>query len=305
MTARAPGVGPVDSHDAVDDVVVAAPLSPRRLAIRRFARHRVAMISLLGLLAVVVCAIVLPTFAPDPGAVDIRSLRKAPSGSHLLGTDSTGRDVFARLVSGARVSLAVAIAVAVCSTTTGLILGSVAGYFGGVADALLSRLADVMLAFPTIVVIIMIVAITGPGKASMILALGFTLWPTTYRVVRGVSLSLREHESVQGAILLGAAPMYVVARYIIPNVIGPVTVAGTVLVAQAILLESSLTFLGLGVAATTPTWGSMIREAQSLTVIESAPWVWAPPGLAICLTILAINFLGDGLRDAFDTKQVR
>lgn len=280
--------------------------SPGRLAARRFLRHRLALLGGIVVLATVVMAITLPLILDlDPNAVDPLRFRQPPSDGFPLGNDSAGRDVFARLVYGGRVSLSVGLAAAITATTIGLGLGTIAGLVGGRVDVVISRITDVVLSFPTLIVIIMVVAFTGPSITTLILAIGCFEWPTAARIVRGQTLSLREQEFVEAAAGLGAGRIRLLFVHIMPAVIPPLTVVATLLVAQVILLEAALSFLGLGVPPSIPSWGTMLNEAQSLQILEEMPWLWLPPGLAIATVVLSVNFIGDGLRDAVDPRSRR
>ena len=281
-----------------------AARSPGRMALRRFLRHRLALLGLTILVIVAVLSFLAPLIAPsDPFKVDLAFFRKPPAPGHPLGTDSAGRDVLSRLLYAGQVSLSVGLAAAFMSTTIGLVLGSLAGTYGGWTDTVIMRLTDVVLSFPALVVIITIVALVGPSRETVILGIGLFYWPTACRIVRGLALSLREQDFLIAARALGASTAHVIVRHMVPSVLSPLTVTGTFAVAQAILLEAALSFLGLGVRPPQPSWGNMLNEAQSLTILESMPWLWLPPGLAIAITVLAINFIGDGLRDALDPRQ--
>lgn len=281
-------------------------LSPGRLAVRRFLRHRMAVASVVLLVLIALAALLLPIAVPhDPNAVDIMALQKPPGDGHLLGTDAAGRDVLARLLAGGQISLLVGLTVAVVATLLGLVLGAVAGYFGGWVDMVIGRITDVVLSFPTLIVVISVVAFVGPSLTTLIVAIGLCEWPTACRIVRGLTLSLRQRDSIQAAVALGASSWHVLRRHIAPEVVAPLTVVATLLVAQAITLEAALSFLGLGVPQPTASWGNMLNAASSLTTLQSMPWLWLPPGIAIAVTILAVNFVGDGLRDAVDPRQSR
>jgi peptide/nickel transport system permease protein len=278
--------------------------SPGRLALRRFVRHRLAMVGLGLILLVAALSIFAPLIAPsDPFKVDLAFFRKPPNAAHLLGTDSAGRDVLSRMLYAGQVSLSVGLVAALMSTTIGLVLGSIAGTYAGWVDALIMRLTDVVLSFPALVVIITVVAVVGPSILTIIFGIGLFYWPTACRIVRGLALSLREQDFLVAARALGATDRHVIIRHLVPSVLSPLTVTATFAVAQAILLEAALSFLGLGVRPPQPSWGNMLNEAQSLTILESMPWLWLPPGVAIAVTVLAINFIGDGLRDALDPRQ--
>ncbi|MEV4582912.1 oligopeptide ABC transporter permease [Nonomuraea jabiensis] len=280
--------------------------SPRSPAVRRFRRNRLTLAGAVFLTAVGVLALAAPLVAGyDPNAVDLAAFREPPSAAHLLGTDSSGRDVFARLVYAGRVSLLVGLLSSLAAVALGTLLGALAGMFGGPVDAVVMRAADVVLSFPSLVVVVVLAGVLGPGAAMLVLAFAACNWPTACRVVRGLTLSLREREYVQAARAFGAGRLTVIGRHVLPAVLPQVAVAGTLLVAQMILLEAVLSFLGLGVRPPRASWGNMLTDAQNLTLIQTMPWLWLPPGLAIALTVLAVNFVGDGLRDAVDPKGAR
>lgn len=279
--------------------------SPAELALRRFRRNRLAVVGAVVLAVIVLLALLAPVIAQyPPNKVDLDAIRQSPSGSHWLGTDASGRDVFARILYAGRISLLVGVAAALVSVVIGTILGAVAGLSRGFVDSALMRLADIVLSFPTIVVIVVLAGILGPSVTILVAAIGLTHWPAAARVVRGVTLSLRELEYVQAARAGGARSGWLIRKHIIPASLPPVIVSATLAVAQAILLEATLSFLGLGVQPPQASWGNMLNDAQSLTLIQTMPWLWLPPGIAIALTVLSVNFVGDGLRDAMDPRQV-
>ncbi|MBI2755636.1 MAG: ABC transporter permease [Chloroflexi bacterium] len=274
------------------------------MALRRFGRHRLAMFGVLVIGLIALAALFAPLIAPsDPLKVDLAFFRKPPNEVHPLGTDSAGRDVLSRLIYAGQVSLTVGLVAAVMATSIGLVLGSISGHYGGWVDAVIMRTTDVFLAFPSLMVIITVVALVGPSMGTIILGIGLFNWPTACRIVRGLALSLREQDFILAARALGSPEGRIVARHLIPSVLSPLTVTATFAVAQAILTEAALSFLGLGVRPPQASWGNMLNEAQSLTILESMPWLWLPPGVAIAVTVLAINFIGDGLRDALDPRQ--
>lgn len=285
--------------------LAAAPVgrSPAAAALRRFRKHPAAVVSVLFIALVVLAAIFArPLSGHDPNAIDLLSARSGPSGDHLLGTDSTGRDVLSRLLFAGRISLGVGIASAAIAVVVGTLLGSIAGLLGGWVDGLVMRLADVFMSFPSLVVIVVVAGILGPSVLTMVIAIGLFQWPVCGRIVRGVTLSLREQEFVLASRATGAGPLWLMRKHIIPAALPPVSVVATLAVAQAIALEATLSFLGLGVQPPASSWGNMLTDAQSLTVIRSEPWLWLSPGVAVALTVLAVNFVGDGLRDAVDPR---
>ncbi len=190
-------------------------------------------------------------------------------------------------------------------TVIGTLLGAISGYYGGGVDATIMRLADIVLSFPTLILIITVVSVLGPSVYNIMLVIGLLGWPQIARIVRALFLSLREREFVLASRTIGVPNVRIIFRHILPNAIAPVIVAATFGMANAIILEAGLSFLGLGVQPPTPSWGNMLTDAQSLTVLESMPWLWIPPGTMIALAVLSINFIGDGLRDALDPYLVR
>jgi peptide/nickel transport system permease protein len=273
--------------------------------VKRFCRHRLAVWGMAFLLLIVVSALGAPWIAPyDPYAVT-PSFQAPPTAEHWLGTDQVGRDVLSRLLYAARVSLAVGAGAVAIYMVIGTLLGALAGYFGGWADMVIMRLTDVFMSFPRLMVILVLVSIMGPNLANVILVLGLLEWPAVARLVRGSVLAIRQTDYVKAGIAVGLSAPRLLFGHILPNAIAPLLVKATFGVAAAILLEASLSFLGLGVQPPTASWGNMLTEAQSLTVLASQPWLWVPPGTMIILTVLSINFVGDGLRDALDPKQIQ
>jgi peptide/nickel transport system permease protein len=272
----------------------------------RFRRHRVALVGAVMLLLLAIGSIGAPVLATnDPYRVDISAYRQGPQAKYPLGTDSSGRDVLSRLLYAGRVSLSVGLVAVAIYTLIGVILGSFSGFYGGLVDSIIMRLADVVLSFPSLILIITVVSVLGPSIYNIMLVIGLLGWPPIARIVRALFLSLREREFVLASRTIGVPNSRIIFRHILPNAIAPVIVAATFGMANAILLEAGLSFLGLGVQPPTPSWGNMLTDAQSLTVLESMPWLWIPPGAMIALAVLSINFIGDGLRDALDPHSVR
>lgn len=277
--------------------------TPMRRRVRRFLRHRMAVVGAVILLTLGLISLAAPLIAPhDPVEVDVTAIKKPPSADHLLGTDYAGRDVLSRLIWGGRVSMSVGLVAAGIAVTIGTVLGLISGFSGRWVDFWLQRLTEVVMTIPTFIMIITLVAVLGPSIFNIMFVIGIFGWTGTCRLVRGETLSVRERDFVLASRCVGASPLRIMFRHILPNVVAPIIVAGTFMIAGAILSEAGLSFLGLGVRMPTPTWGNMLTNAQSITVLESMPWLWLPPGLLITLVVLSINFLGDALRDALDPR---
>ena len=273
------------------------------IAFREFRKSKVALVGLVILIAMYLIALIAPWIAPyDPIAQKniIQTSFLHPSAQHWLGTDRFGRDVLSRILYGARISLAIGLIATIISVTLGTVLGAIAGYFGGKIDGLIMRITDMVLAFPRLVLLIMIVALFSPSILVIVLVLGLTQWPNTTRIVRGDVLSLREREFIQAAHALGMGRARIIFKHLIPNVLAPVIVTATLGIGNTIVLEAGLSFLGLGVQPPTPSWGNMVADGRD--ALLGAWWVATFPGLAIVLTVLAFNLVGDGLRDALDPR---
>jgi len=271
------------------------------LSITDLTSNTPAFIAVILLVLLVLMAIIGPylvAYAPD--ALDLDSLRQPPGKTHLLGTDSKGRDILSRVVSGARISLSVGIVASALSLCIGIFFGLIAGYFGGAVDAFLSQVFDIFLAFPSLLLAIGISAVMTPGLTSAMLAITLVGWAGFARLVRGITLSLKEQIYVEASQALGASSARILYRHILPNALPLILVAGSLRVGGFILLEAALSFLGLGVQPPTPTWGSMI--SLNRVYINSAPWMVIFPGLAISVTVISFNVLGDFLRDKLDPR---
>jgi peptide/nickel transport system permease protein len=262
-----------------------------------------AVIALVVFFTIVLLAVFADVLAPyDPTYIDPRNLDDAPSREHLLGLDHINRDVLSRLLYAGRVSLSVGLVAVSIYMVIGIVVGSLAGFFGGWIDIIISRIIDVILSFPSLMLILVLVSLLGPGLRNIMLVLGFLGWPGIARIVRGEILRLRVQDYILAARTVGASSRRIMLRHLLPNAMGPVLVAATFGMAVAILQEAGLSFLGLGVQPPAASWGQMLNQAQSLTVLESKPWLWLPPGLMILISVLCINFIGDGLRDALDPQ---
>lgn len=271
----------------------------------RFIRHRLALLGLVLLVLLAIASILGPLLLPySPYTVDLRSTGEPPSPEHWLGTDLVGRDVLVRLLYAGRVSLSVGIVSVAIYMSIAIVLGGLSGYYRGWLDNLLMRLTDIVMSFPTLVIIILVVSIMGPSVYNVPLVIGLLGWPWDTRLVRALYLSYRETEFVAAARCLGARDNRIIFRHILPNAAAPLIVAATFGVAWTILLEAALSFLGLGVQPPMPSWGNMLNAAKSVDIIENMLWLWVPAGFMIAICVLSINFIGDGLRDALDPRTI-
>jgi peptide/nickel transport system permease protein len=271
--------------------------------IRVMKKNHIASASLVFLLVLFLIALFGPLLSPyAPGDIDysLMGIPTPPSSKHVLGTDNNGRDILARLLHGARLTLLVGIGAVMVYVIIGTILGAAAGFFGGWVDNLIMRLVDIMLSLPILFFILILQIMLQPSIWNVILVIGFTGWAGTCRLVRGQVLSIREMTYIESARAIGASNWRIIFRHIIPNTLAPIIVTATLGVASTILLESSLSFLGYGVQEPNASWGGMLNKAQSYMSI--APWTVFFPGILIVMTVLAFNFMGDGLRDALDPK---
>lgn len=271
--------------------------------LKRFLGHKLAMVGVIVLIIEIFCVIFLPGILKlDPYSIDVMSMGAGPSASHWLGCDDVGRDLFARLVYGGRVSLTVGLCSALISLLVGVPLGLLAGYLRGPVEAIIMRCADIFLSFPSMILILVLASVLGQSVATVTVVIGVLGWPEFARLIYSSVLSVREKDYVEAARAIGAKDKTIVLRYILPNSFAPVIIAFTFRTAQAILTESSLSFLGLGVQPPAASWGNILYYAQSISVLSTKPWAWMPAGILLIVTILSINFFGDGLRDALDTK---
>jgi peptide/nickel transport system permease protein len=281
--------------------------SPFQLAFKRFMKNKLAVAGVIILSIIVLAVLFAPLItAHEPTKSNLTMIERPPSAEHPLGNDSSGRDNLSRLLYGGRVSLIVGFSSMIFTLLIGVTLGSIAGYYGGKIDSLIMRAADMMLVLPFLVLVLTIVALLEKVTIEIFVAIiALTTWPNLTRIIRGTYLSLREQEFVLGAKAIGASDARIIFKHFIPNAIGPIVVNATLMMATLIIIESGLSFIGFGIPQPTPTWGNMISEAQSLRILRNSPEAWIPPGLAILITVLCINFIGDGLRDAFDPKSNR
>jgi peptide/nickel transport system permease protein len=303
--------GPVEPlaerRDTLGVQVVIEHVSPGRAAVRRFLRHRLAIVGVFVVSAIVLMAVLAPVLSPwAPNWIDFSTgARKPPGGAHVLGTDVVGRDIWARLLYGGRTSTIVGFGAVALYLVIGTILGMIAGFYGRFLDQAIMRFTDTILSIPPLLLIVVFVSVVGPSIASVIAVIGLLGWPQTTRLVRGQLLVLREAEFITAARVVGVPDRTILFRHMLPNILGPLTVVATFGVATAVLLESSLSFLGLGVRPPEASWGNLITEATSPVVLNLLPWQWMPAAVAITATVLGVNFIGDGLRDAIDPKTVK
>jgi ABC-type dipeptide/oligopeptide/nickel transport system permease subunit len=269
-------------------------------------RDRRARIAITVVVLLTVGAILAPLLSRhNPNAINLMSALSAPSAEHWLGTDVQGRDIWARLLFGARISLMVGVVSQGIALALGVTLGLVAGYYGRWVDEMVMRVADVTLAFPSLLLLIAMVAAFEPSLTVVFVTIGVVGWAGMARLVRGQVLVVRESEYIQGIRALGAGDLRIVVAHILPNVVAPVIIAGTLGIAGAIMAEAALSFLGLGVQPPTASWGAMIADARDLSQLRGSPWTSVAPGLAIGSAVLAFNLLGDAMRDAFDPRAQR
>ncbi len=300
---------------AQQDVVAPAPLvvpvaasrsveSPRRRAMRRFLRHRLAMVGLVTIIIIVVLALLGSEEAALKQNLKLGFTNQPPGKipGYPLGTDALGRDVLARTLVGGRVSILVAIVSVFIATIIGTIIGVISGYVGGRTDGALMRIVDIVLSFPIILLLIVVAYTIGPGLVTMMVMIGVVSWAQGARIIRGQVLSLRETSFIEAARVIGVSTPRMIATHILPNVVAPLVVFATFLVASVVVFEASLSYLGLGVQPPTPSWGNLVQQTRVVTVLERYPWQWVPAATFIVLMVLAVNFVGDGLRDAFDRR---
>ncbi|GGM61903.1 ABC transporter permease [Dactylosporangium sucinum] len=281
------------------------PLLPGsvRAAANRFRSDGTAMFGLIVILVTLIAAVCAPLIGRyDPNATNLDEVMRAPSGSHWLGTDELGRDVFTRLLYGAQTSLTVGLGAVALSVLVGMIIGAVAGYAGGFVDGVMMRLTDIALSIPPLLMGIVFVAILGPSTTSVIIVIAALSWPSFARLVRGEVLRVRGSDYVLASQIAGTRRLRILTGHVLPNIMGPVTVAFGLGIGTAVLTEAGLSFLGLGVRPPQASWGGMVTSALSPEVLQNAKWIWLPPAGMIGLLVLAATFVGDGLLRAVDPR---
>jgi len=289
--------------------VIKPEAKARNRSLKQFLNHRAAVASAGVLILLIFTAVFAPWLAPydpydlamtDTGMLEFEA---PPSRTFLLGTDAIGRDVLSRLIFGGRISLTIGLVSASISILVGSILGVLAGYLGHWTDLVLSRFADAVSTFPALFLILTVSSFVRPSIFHVMAAIGLLSWMPTFRLMRAEVLRLKQVDFIEGPQALGANNFRIMLLHLMPNAIAPIIVQATLGVAEAILTESALSFLGLGVQQPIASWGNMLADARNMTVLQSQPWLWLPPGLAIFVTVLAINFMGDGLRDAINPRK--
>lgn len=268
---------------------------------KRFSKNKLALAGLAAVIVLILVALFAPLIAPySPTAIDIKNILSPPSANHIFGTDELGRDVFSRMIWGSRVSLQVGFVAVGIAVLIGILIGAIAGYYGGWIDSILMRFVDVMLTIPTLFLILAVIALVTPSIVVIMVIIGITSWMGISRLVRAEFLTLKERDFVLAARAIGANDMRIIFKHILPNALAPVLVTATFRIAGAILLESGLSFLGLGIQPPTPSWGNILTSGKDNITI--AWWLSFYPGIAILIAALSYNLVGEGLRDALDPR---
>jgi len=289
-------------RDTIDTGVKKKEFGSR--AFRKMLNNRLAVAGLIFVTVVILASIAAPLICKyDPLKIDLRSTLQKPSAEHILGTDKLGRDLFSRVIYGGRVSILVGLGSAIGAAIIGVGIGAYTGYKGGWLDNLMLRLSEIVMAFPQIILVLLFVAIAGQGLMNLIIIFTFTGWGGIYRMTRAQMLSLREEEYVQALQAFGLSTVKICYKHMLPNAVGPIVVNITLSTAMFILAEAALSFLGLGVPLNIATWGNIVNVAQDLRILTDFWWLWAPTAVVISLFVLAVNFIGDGLRDSTDPTQ--
>lgn len=282
------------------------PETLTKIFFRKFFANKLAVIGLVVLIIIIIATFLAPILAQHPfDKTNYADKLHPPSKEYWLGTDRYGRDIFARILYGGRVSLLVGFISVFGALLIGVPIGALAGYYSGIVDGILMRLVDVVISIPSFFLLLTLLTIFEPSLWKLILIFAVTSWTGTARLVRGEFLSLRNREFVLASRTIGTHPLKIIFSHILPNAMGPIIVAATLLVGSVILSEAALSYFGLGIQPPTPSWGNMLEDAQDATVLRTAPWYPAFPGLMILITVLCFNFVGDGLRDALDPKETK
>ncbi len=273
-------------------------------ALKKLLNNRLALVGLILFSIIIFTAVFAPLFtSADPMKINLRNLSQPPSADHWFGTDKTGRDVFARVLYGGRVSILVGLGSGIIAAIIGVLVGAYTGYKGGWLDVIALRVSELFMSFPQIILVLLLVSIIGQSLINLMIIFVLTGWGGMYRMARARMLSLREEEYVQALQSFGLSTATICYKHILPNALGPIMVNITLSTAAFILAEAGLSFLGLGVPASIPTWGNILNVAQEIRVLQNFWWMWLPVGATISLFVLSVNFIGDGLRDATDPSQ--
>ena len=273
--------------------------------LEKFSRHKLALLGLGILVVMILLCVLAPVLTPyDPTKISLTDRTQIPNAQHLFGTDKIGRDVFARILYGGRISILIGLSGALGGMVLGILLGSMCGYFGGWLDAVVVKIAELVSIVPQILLVLVLVTILGQGIQNLVYVFVCTGWVATFRMVRGRFFSLREEGFVEACRAFGVNSLSIAFKHILPNCLGPVVVQLTLNTAGFILQEAALSFIGLGVPSSVPTWGNIMNAAREIIVISNYPWLWIPPGITIALFVLGVNFFGDGLRDVLDPNQL-
>ena len=272
--------------------------------LKKFLSNRLAVVGLTIFAVIILASVFAPLLTPyDPNKINLRDMLQAPSWEHWFGTDRTGRDLFARVLYGGRISILVGLGSAILAAIIGVLIGVYTGYVGGWLDALAMRVSEIFMSFPQIILVLLLVSILGQSLLNLILIFTLTGWGGIYRMARARMLSIREEEYVLALRSFGLGRPLIAYKHMLPNALGPIMVNITLSTAAFILQEAGLSFLGLGVPLSIPTWGNILNVAQDIRVLQSNWWIWLPVGTVISLFVLSVNFIGDGLRDATDPSQ--
>lgn len=274
--------------------------------LKKFVHHKAALAALIIFLLEVLCILILPVVLDlDPNTSDYLAMAKGPSAAHILGTDEIGRDLFARILYGGRVSMFVGICATLMSVSIGVPLGVIAGYYQGKVGAVIMRICEMFMAFPSMILTLVLITVLEPSAGTVIFAIGIMGWTRHCKLLYGSVMAARSKEYVEAAIAIGTSSPKIIAKYILPNAISPLWVSLAFSISNAIISESSLSFLGAGIKAPQASWGNIIYAAQKLDVLTSKPWMWVPAALVLLVTVVSINLVGEGIRDAFDPKMRR
>ena len=274
-------------------------------SLRRLKKNKMAMFCACVLILLALMAIFAPLLAPyDPTYQDYSAVLGGPCKAHPFGTDEFGRDILSRIIYGSRVSISIGIVAQIIASIVGVTLGSLAGYYGGWIDSLISRVMEIFQAFPDLIFAMAIMTFMGKGVLNLFIALGLLTWVRTARMIRGSVMQLKEKEYVEAARACGASTYWIIMKELVPNCLSTIIVLVTLGIPNAIMYEASLSFLGLGVPLEVATWGNILNVAQDLMILKNSWWVWLPAGIVVTLFVVGINFIGDGLRDATDPSQI-